>query len=376
MYLHTFQNQYQNQDFTLISNIIKEYFPVDMSKRLTYETVSSSPGFKKMEKIVNEEFINQKAYRDKWGKLTSNLKKIFKKPVHGYPVLAAGGGGFFGEVIIDEDKKPDFIRQKCLRFYVSIIGPFFSIHGIDRSIALLEIESREKGFIKGNFEAIHAITISPVFEYQEVFNKLEDELRSFFSEYLFVPYDVGMSTIKNISMADEQRDPRILDTIYEALFGLDAVHDCLTRGDRYYGMNDWVKPLDDSEESFIDLISQHVITAPKETTVHKVWILKESKPLEEFKVSGNLMFSMELFDVIDLTDKSKLIMMSKERVPSSGEYMIKNQVIEVNPNYSLRIVDLSEDTLTLNLILNLENKGVSIKGEALEMKLIQMSSLR
>lgn len=371
MYVHPFKNQYRDHDFTLISDTIKEYFPIDKPKRLTAKTVSSSPGYRKVGKIVNEEFLNEKAYHDKWGELTSSLKKVFKKPVHGHPDLS--GGGFIGEVIIEEDKKPDFIRQKSLRFYISIIGPFFSIHGVDSSIALLEFESRVKDFNKGNFAATHAITISPVFEYQEAFNKLEDELRAFFPGYLFVPYNIGMSTIKNISIADELHDNRSMDTIYEALYGRAAVHECLTRGDGRYGMNDWVKPLNKKEKSLIDLISQHIFVPPSETTVHKVWKLQESKRLEAFTVSGNLMFGMDLFDVIDLTDKIKLIMVSKGRgAPSSAKYKIKNEVIEINSNYSFRIVKLSKSSLTLHLILNFEHKDVSIKGEALEMRFVQM----
>ena len=46
----------------------------------------------------------------------------------------------FGEVIVEEDKKPEFIRYKSLKFYVSVLGPFFAIHGIDSSIALLPYE--------------------------------------------------------------------------------------------------------------------------------------------------------------------------------------------------------------------------------------------
>lgn len=61
MYLLPFRNQYCDHDFTLISDTIKEYFPVDKSKRLTSKTVSSSRGFKKMDKIVNAEFLDQKA---------------------------------------------------------------------------------------------------------------------------------------------------------------------------------------------------------------------------------------------------------------------------------------------------------------------------
>jgi hypothetical protein len=66
MYLHPFKNQYRNQDFTLISDTIKNYYPVNKTKRLTSQTVASSPGFKKIGMIVNEEFLNQKAYREKW----------------------------------------------------------------------------------------------------------------------------------------------------------------------------------------------------------------------------------------------------------------------------------------------------------------------
>src|SRR5687768_4938967 len=102
MYLNPFRNQSRDHDFTLISGTIKDYFPVDKPRRRTSKTVASSAGFKKIGRIVNKEFLNEKAYHAKWGKLTSNLKKIFKKPVHGHPDLSSGG--FIGEVIIHEDK--------------------------------------------------------------------------------------------------------------------------------------------------------------------------------------------------------------------------------------------------------------------------------
>lgn len=182
--------------------------------------------------------------------------------------------------------------------------------------------------------------------------------------------------MKNISIADELGDPRTADTVYEALFGRAAVHESLTRGSRTYGLNDWVKPLSKREKSLIDLISQHIIHPPTDITIHKVWKLQGSKRLDTFKVSGNLMFGMDMFDIIDLTDESKAIVVSEKRgAPSMGKYKIKNDVIEINSNCSFRITDLSKDTVTLNLILNFENKDVSIKGEALEMRFIQMKKL-
>jgi hypothetical protein len=76
MYLHPFKNQYRDQDFTLIADTIKEHFPVNKPKRLTAKIVASSPGFKKIGKIVNEEFLNKKAYSEKWGKLIRRIKMV------------------------------------------------------------------------------------------------------------------------------------------------------------------------------------------------------------------------------------------------------------------------------------------------------------
>jgi hypothetical protein len=374
MYLLPFRNKYRDHDFSLITDTIKEYFPVARAKRLSSRAAASSRGFKKMGKIMQAEFHDQKAYRQKWGRLTSDLKEVFNKPVSGFPDLA--GGGFVGAVILEEDKKQDFIRQKTLHFFVSVIGSFFSIQGVDSSVAILAIESREPGVEMGYYGAKHAVTVSPAFEFEEAFKKLEDHLRDAFPGYLFVPYSIGMSTVRNISIADEHRDPRMLDTIYEALFGRMAVHECAWRGDKRYGMNDWIKTFNKKEKALIDTLSKHIIASASDDSIHRVWKLQESKPLETFKVSGNVMFGMDVFDVIDLTDKSKAIILSKERgTPSMGKYKIKNGTIEINPHLSLRIVSLSNDSLILHLILDLEHKNVSVKGEALEMKFIPMKKM-
>ncbi|MEJ1242496.1 hypothetical protein WBG78_30385 [Chryseolinea sp. T2] len=355
MYLRPFKNEYREHDFKLIADTIGKYFAVNKARRPTSKTIAKSPGFKRIDKIVDKEFVNQKAYREKWGKLTSHLEQVFKTSVYGRPDLP--GGGFFGEVIIEVDKKPDFIRQKSLKFYVSILGPFFAIHGVDSSTALLEMETLPAQNFKAYFDAIHAVTISPVFEYQELFRKLEDELRSFFPGYRFVPYTIGMSTIKNISVVVEFRERRPIDTIYEGLFGTGAVYDCRERGDRYYGMKDWVKPLNKREKSLIDVVSKHIADAEDETTIHKVWKLQEWKRLEGFE-TVIMLGGMDDFDVVDLTDKSNCIVISNERgAPWGGKYKIRNEVIDFGTNVMLRIVEVSKSTLTLILVFSKKRGG-------------------
>lgn len=382
MYLLPFHNQYPDHDFSPILRTIKKYFPIDRPDRLTPESISSSPGFKKIGKIVNTEYLNEKNYRAKWGKLTKRLEKVFKKPVMAFPILHGGqGGGFFGEVIIEEHKTTEFTRQKSLQFHISIIGPFFAIHGVDSSTAHLEIDPMPTipELTMGKFGATHAVTISPAFEYREPFNELEDELRSFFPGYLFVPYQIGMSTIKNISVEDDLRDPRSMDTIYEALFEERAVHNCTTRGDKRYGMGDWVKPPTKKEHILLDRIYKHIINSPAETTIHKVWKLQNSKRLDTIKIRASVIFyGGDVFDVIDLTDKSRLIMQSGERMaPAISKYSIKDDLLEIEnaTGLSLRIIKVEKNSLVLHLILNTDQKDSPINGIITEMSFVVMKGL-
>jgi hypothetical protein len=348
---------------------------MELTERLTSETFLATPESKKLQSLFNANFLDQKGYREKWGKLTSHLKKVFKKTVEGFPDLA--GAGFFGEIIITEDKQPDFIRQKSLQFYISVIGPFFSIHAVDKSTALLPVDLIGRDRFERKFTATHAITLSPAFEYHEAFNLLEDELRHYFPGYLFVPYNIGMSTLKNISIADDQRDPRTMDTVYEALFGRRAVHDCLTRGDKRYGMGDWVSPFSNEEKSLMDQISAHIIAAPSEKTIHKVWKLRETKRLDTFIVTGNLMFGIDTFEVMDLTDKSTMIVIwEKDRkTPGSFSYEIIDDVITFSETISYKIISLTADSLTLHVIIDLVGEDFSAKGAAAELIFIQMKKI-
>ena len=93
-----------------------------------------------------------------------------------------------------------------------------------------------------------------------------------------------------------------------------------------------VKELSDANNRRTIVVTLHIPTffnyPENETMIHKVWKLQESKRLATLKVSGSLIFGMDLFNVIDLTDKSKLIMVSKEcSAPTSGGYKIKSDLM-------------------------------------------------
>lgn len=354
--------------------MIANYYPVTSTERLTEHNVGQSLGFRKISERVEQEFINQKTYRGKWEKFASELKKKLKKPVSHEPELTSGAS-FMGEIILKETKLDDFAFTKTLTFHISILGPFFTIYGVDHSTVFSKLDYPH-GPQTGHFTATNALTISPLFEYQELFTAVEKEIRAFFPGYLFVPYKIGMTTIKNISIKDDSRDPRMMDTVYEGIFGTRSVHDCQRRGDERYGFKDWLKPKTANEKALHEIIAAHIKNSSDEITMHKVWKLKESKALGTFTKTGNLMFGMELYDVIDLTDPSELILISDGERGTIGKasYTLHNSILKFSPHFSLRVAELTKDTLTLVVKVDFENDGVSLKGEIKEMKFVQMHS--
>jgi predicted CopG family antitoxin len=371
MFLLPFRNTYYDHDFSLIYNTIKEYYPIKQEKRFTSKKFASSAGFKKIRRLMMEEFFDDGVYEKKWGKFVSSLSKTLNKPIAAFPEIS--GPSLFCDLTLSKITQTDFIREKSLYIYVSVLGPFFSIHGVDHSIALLPMDSQYGPNERGNYAATHAITVSPVFEYEEAFTALEHELRKELPGYLFVPYDIGMSTIKNISRTNDNDDLAAMDTIYEGLFSSHAVYDALTRGDKHYGFSDWVKQLTQKEKKLLDVISAHATHSTSDITIHKVWKLVETKALDTFRKSGNIMFGVDVFNILDLTDKKQLIMTSEKRgAPQRDSYRIDDNVIKISSGYSLRIVDVASDSLQLRLSIAIQHENASVDGEVMELKFVQM----
>ena len=261
-----FYNKYPDHDFGLIYDILKEFYPVGSAKRYTSKNIGSSAGFKKIGAVVEENFINKKNHRDRWVKLNHFIKKEMKKPVHS--AVSLFNCCYSGEVVLEQIRKEDFVKSKKLHFYISLLGPFFAIHGIDSSTVILPVDALRGESYQGNFAATHAITVSSVFEYASTFLLLEDTLREFFSGYYFIPFDIGMSTIKNISIQDDLRDPRMIDTVYE-----DFLVRMLSIIASREGMSDTVLPIGLNRKrkrgKLNDEVSRHIINSPNKTTLHK-----------------------------------------------------------------------------------------------------------
>ena len=366
-YFGPFQSKYSNYDFRLIQDVIRQYYPPKSAPRYSVERFQSSPGGEKISALMEENFFDKKTYQEKWARLDRFVEKELNKPVNSTFSLA--NCCYSGEVVLEEDRSNDFVRSKKLHFYISVLGPFFSICGIDSSSVVLP-ENFDDGVKPVEFDAAHVVTVSPVFEYGATFNLLEAKLRASFPGYLFVPYQVGMSTIKNISLKADWEEQNIMDTVYEGLFGQIAVHDLPSRGDQAYGSADWRKPLNIKQKKLLELINKHTLDAANDRTIHKVWKFQEYKPLYAHVNGG--MVGVELLDIIDLTSPTKAIVVKSDGTPLQITYKHREPIIEFNPQYYFKIRGLTTNTLTVKLTLHMPEDLPFDEGVGLELKFIQM----
>jgi hypothetical protein len=181
-----------------IYEAIKKYYPLGIFQNdEDSASYQSYPGLRELEKILLA-ILHDENYRKGWITFIDSLKEEFKKVVVG---TTYGNSPCFSAYIEIEQKILDKVTVcKELHFAISLLGPFYSIYGIDRTMLTLEKELYKGQEALANFEeedklqyfeAINSITVSPYSEYKEYFIKLEIKIKERFTNYKLVPHSIN-----------------------------------------------------------------------------------------------------------------------------------------------------------------------------------------
>jgi len=211
------------------------------------------------------------------------------------------------------------------------------------------------------YSADHVATISPVFEYEALFVQLQAKIKERFTAYKFIPYSIGVSSIKGISHRYMSEDDSAgenphKNSIYAGLFGLKVKPRCMYRGDKNYGFVDWLKQLNDKELELSNLVKENIrITASGlgKVSIHKVWKLKSWKKLPlQLNLGG--MWGIDFIEILDLTSPKNLIVIAGERkAPDICTYRIENGNLVFNENLFFEIKQVTDAELTVIMHINI-----------------------
>jgi len=227
-------------DFSAIEETLYKYFPIKNFELYNEENVQNFQGFKEIEEILNDNFFTTKNYRERWGKFKKFLKQEFKKTI--YESMVAWYPCYSGFIVLQKDSNKNLTYRKELHFFISLLGPYYTILGIDKSEVQLEeafrdLDQAENSIIR-TYPANHVLTVSPYMEYKESFIILQKKILEYFPSLKYVPYQVNLRKVEGISLLYPESEGNIKDSVFSALFKPDHSLNTTTRGDAFYGYDE------------------------------------------------------------------------------------------------------------------------------------------
>jgi hypothetical protein len=212
-------------DFWEIYESIKRYYPIGIKKDES-KMFHSYPGMKDLEEIIVHKIHNEQQFGE-WENFKKEIGDSIQKPIIGTTYGQAPSFSSFIE--IDSIAFDNFTRSKVLHFFVSVIGPFYTIIGEDVSIVKVK---------EWNFRSTNLLIVSPEEEYLDSFLFLCNQIENRFKGYRFVPFEICKQTIEGLDVRYVDDN---LNSIFNALFNNHINLNVWTLGNRYYKIEEWLK---------------------------------------------------------------------------------------------------------------------------------------
>jgi hypothetical protein len=121
-------------DFWKIYDAIKRFYPIGVQKDRS-KTYFSYPGLKELEDIVVDNIHNDNHFIERWTNFTTDIQKEIRKEIVG--TTNGQAPSFSSYILLETTYTDNLARTKELHFFVSLVGPFYTIIGQDNNTVTL-----------------------------------------------------------------------------------------------------------------------------------------------------------------------------------------------------------------------------------------------
>ena len=217
---------YNKFDFWKIYDSIKHFYPIGIKKDDS-KMFHSYPGLKELEKVLVDNIHDQGKFNSVWKDFTNEIESRLGKEIIGTTMSQAPSFSSF--VSLETTKLDNLTRTKELHFFVSLVGPYYTVIGEDNNT--IKIEDRQ-------LRTTNYIVTSPQGEFADTFSLLCDKIESRFKGFRFVPFGICKQTIEGL---DVRYSDENLSAVFHALFNNHVDLTCKTIGNEYYKCENWIK---------------------------------------------------------------------------------------------------------------------------------------
>lgn len=215
----------EKYDFWPAYDCVKKYYPLGFTERGRGSYYEDYPGFKAAVELLTSEIHDHDRFQQVWRTFEQQLTARTGLPLLGTTFGQAPSYSAITEIARTTAETITHVRE--VHCYVSILGPFYSVVGVDRS--------EVNGVRSTNF-----LVPSPEGEYAETFIRIQALIEERFPGFRFVPLEicaVRMPGLRVWYMDEDERSDHIFNGLFSYLIDVETQ----TVGDRYYGANAWIK---------------------------------------------------------------------------------------------------------------------------------------
>ncbi|WP_303312236.1 hypothetical protein [Hymenobacter sp. BT730] len=230
----------QRFNYWPIYDTIKQYYPLGIyTNEESRGLYDSYPGSKALQSVIHNNIWNKKNFSQGWSEFEKFLRQYFKRQVIG--TTYANAPSFSSYVLLEKTHLDKLFHYKELHFTVSLLGPFYTIYGLDFTGIKLEeiwdpLDTSNRRIVDRS--SISAITTSPYLEYETHFIDLEAQIKQRYPQFRMVPFNMNMKSIKGLRTGLYlQQENCVFHALFNEIHSLADTH--IVRGDKFYGHNEW-----------------------------------------------------------------------------------------------------------------------------------------
>lgn len=122
-------SQMQEDFYGNIIQTVKRYYPLGVKNR--EKSYFEYSGQIELGELVVDNIHKAKNYKSRWKEFEKQLRVELNQKIWGETYAAKPS--FSASVIIKRSKRSDLMHIKRLHFSVSLLGPFYTVYGIDET---------------------------------------------------------------------------------------------------------------------------------------------------------------------------------------------------------------------------------------------------
>ena len=237
-----FSFNHHTHDLWEIYDSIKKYYPIGIPRGEGRGIFFEYPGIKRLEEIIIDNVHNKSNYKERWTEFTKEMRRILKMEIT--DTTFGQAPSFSAYAILEKNVISNCSHYKELHFAISLLGNFYSIYGIDRTV----IHDPE-GSLSKMYSSANVVTASPYREFKDAFETLESCIRERYPEHKLVPFAFGQTIMDGLRVRYSDAE---VCSVNMALFNdfIQPINNFRftrgyiarsTRGDIYYGLDSWAK---------------------------------------------------------------------------------------------------------------------------------------